>query len=117
MGAFNSAVVGQHYIIEFYQCGALLNNLQEIATIMYDAAVVSGATILSQHFHPFEPQGVSGVIVIAESHLSIHTWPEHDYAAIDVFTCSDKMSPDKALEHLQTMFRPQKIDVRKLRRG
>ena len=67
---------------------------------MVAAAVDCGATVLGESFHPFQPQGVSGVVVIAESHLSIHTWPEYGYAAVDIFTCGTSVQPEKAAEVL-----------------
>jgi S-adenosylmethionine decarboxylase len=67
---------------------------------MVDAAIDCGAVVLGDSFHRFSPQGVSGVVIIAESHLSIHTWPEHGYAAVDVFTCGTSVRPEKAAEVL-----------------
>jgi len=67
---------------------------------MLAAAIESGATVMGESFHYFSPQGVSGVVIIAESHLSIHTWPEYGYAAADIFTCGDAVQPEKAAEIL-----------------
>jgi S-adenosylmethionine decarboxylase proenzyme len=67
---------------------------------MVDAAIDCGAVVLGNSFHHFNPQGVSGVVIIAESHLSIHTWPEYGYAAVDVFTCGTTVQPEKAAEVL-----------------
>lgn len=79
---------GRHVLVECYDADfCALNNLLLIREAMLRAANAMGATIISDSFHQFSPQGVSGAVVIAESHLTIHTWPEEGYAAIDFFTC------------------------------
>ncbi|MFT7622495.1 MAG: S-adenosylmethionine decarboxylase proenzyme [Myxococcota bacterium] len=81
---------GQHLIAEYWQCqGSVLNDLDAIEALMKAGAVAAGATIVRSTFHRFAPNGVSGVVVIQESHLSVHTWPEKGYAAIDFYTCGD----------------------------
>jgi len=93
--------LGQHILAELYGCdGGRLNNLELLGRASLDAVERSGATIMSHHFKSFEPQGVSGVIVIAESHLSFHTWPEHGYAAVDYFTCGDRIDLHLAVDLL-----------------
>ncbi len=110
--------LGEHYIIELYECDHhILDDLQEVTTTMLEAARLAGATIIDERFHKFSPQGVSGVVVIAESHLSIHTWPELGYAALDLFTCSHDMDIDRAMELLKRVFKPGDTDVRYLPRG
>ena len=80
--------LGKHILAEYYGCDAsILNNLGLLEQSMLKAVMKSGATIIDSTFHQFSPQGVSGVIVIAESHMAMHTWPEYCYAAIDFFTC------------------------------
>lgn len=82
--------LGKHFIAEFYKCNPLvINDRQTVEDIMTAAATISGATIIKPFFHTFSPQGVSGIIVISESHFAIHTWPEYSYAAVDLFSCSD----------------------------
>jgi S-adenosylmethionine decarboxylase len=89
--------LGRHLLVELHDCDReALNDLDLIRDIMLKAAIESGAVILGNSFHRFSPQGVSGVVVIAESHLSIHTWPEFGYAAVDVFTCGTCVNPEKA---------------------
>lgn len=79
---------GQHLLAEYFGCNlSLLGDLDQIEKILRQAAVEAGATVVGAVFHRFSPQGVSGVVLIAESHLSIHTWPECGYAAVDFFTC------------------------------
>jgi S-adenosylmethionine decarboxylase len=94
--------LGKHWIIECYECDRdILDDPARIESIMIEAVNKSGASILGSHFHSFEPQGVSGAIIIAESHFTIHTWPEHRYAAIDAFTCGELIDVDAAMEFLK----------------
>ncbi len=80
--------LGKHIILELHKCNPdILKEPDQVKDIMEAAANVMGATIVISTFHHFSPLGVSGVVVIKESHLTIHTWPEHQYAAIDIFTC------------------------------
>lgn len=82
--------LGRHLLVEYYGCSfQALNDLQHIEQSMQGAALAADATIVTSTFHRFSPQGVSGVVVIQESHLSIHTWPETGYAAVDFYTCGD----------------------------
>jgi S-adenosylmethionine decarboxylase len=79
---------GRHILAEMTGCPPeVLNDLAALEICFRKCAVDGGATLVSSHFHHFSPQGVSGVVVIAESHITVHTWPEHGYAAVDVFTC------------------------------
>ncbi|MBK8190194.1 MAG: S-adenosylmethionine decarboxylase proenzyme [Vampirovibrionales bacterium] len=94
--------LGQHLLAEFYDCDPnVLNNVALIEQTMCEAAVKCGATIVQQNFHHFSPYGVSGVVIIAESHLAIHTWPEYGYAAVDLFTCGDSCDPMVAYDYLR----------------
>lgn len=80
--------LGRHVLLELYDCEAdLLRFPPASERILLAAAGAMGATVIGSHFHAFPPHGVSGVVVIAESHLTVHTWPEHRYAAVDVFSC------------------------------
>jgi S-adenosylmethionine decarboxylase proenzyme len=82
--------LGRHLLVEFHGCDShTLNDVIAIERLMVGAAKAARATIVTSVFHPFSPQGVSGVVVVEESHLSIHTWPEHGYAAVDFFTCGE----------------------------
>jgi len=110
--------LGQHYIIELYECNhSVLDDLKSVRDTLMEAARIAGATIIGEKFHRFSPQGVSGVVVIAESHLSIHTWPELGYAALDLFTCSHGMDIQAALDLLKRSFQPQDMDVHFMKRG
>ncbi len=93
--------LGRHLLVELHDCDReALNNLDLIRETMVKAAVDCGAVVLGDSFHRFSPQGVSGVVVIAESHLSVHTWPEYGYAAADIFTCGMSVDPQIAAEVL-----------------
>ena len=93
--------LGRHLLMELEDCNEeILNNLESIREAMMTAADEAGATIMGESFHRFAPHGISGVVVIAESHLFIHTWPEYGYAAADIFTCGNTVQPGKAAEIL-----------------
>jgi S-adenosylmethionine decarboxylase len=97
--------LGNHLILELYDCpGRILDDPEHVAHTMLAAVEASGATMIQPFFHQFAPQGVSGVVIISESHFSIHTWPEYGYAAIDVFTCGDVIDMDAAVESLRQGF-------------
>ena len=90
-------MVGKHCILELYDCEASrLDDEAFLRTSITIAAKRAGATLLNLITHRFEPQGVTGLALLAESHISIHTWPESGYAAVDVFTCGDHTMPEQA---------------------
>jgi S-adenosylmethionine decarboxylase proenzyme len=110
--------LGRQILVEYYNCDReSLNNRDHIASAMVEAANLSGATVVEEVFHLFNPHGISGVVVIAESHLSIHTWPEYGYAAVDLFTCGDEIEPEKAFEHLKDRLGAESVSVMELKRG
>lgn len=110
--------LGIHLLIELWSCNRQkIDNLDYLERIMSHAAEVAGATVLKTAFQDFNPQGVSGVVVIAESHLTIHTWPEHGYAAIDIFTCGSTVDPWKAAGFLKQELEAGEIQVRDFLRG
>ncbi len=88
-----------------------------VRDILVGAARACGATIVDVAFHEFNPFGVSGVVVIAESHISIHTWPEHRYAALDIFTCGDVIKPERAVAYVASRFRCKNPSVVEMKRG
>ncbi len=99
--ANSSENIGRHCILELYQCDqAKLNDEAFIRTTITLSAKIAGATLINLVTHSFKPQGVTGLALLAESHISIHTWPEIGYAAIDVFTCGDHTMPEKACKVL-----------------
>ncbi len=106
---------GTHLIIDLYEADRL-DDLQYIDETLRTCVEVAGATLLHIHLHPFEPTGVSGVAVLAESHISVHTWPEVGYAAFDVFMCGDA-KPELCVEVLEKAFKPGRTEVSELLRG
>ena len=110
--------LGKHLLLELNDCDPkLLNDIKFIREIMLAAANESGATVLGESFHQFSPQGVSGVILIAESHLSVHTWPEHGYAGADIFTCGTRVKPEKAAAVIIEKLKPRTHSVILMDRG
>ena len=110
--------LGRHLLVELHGCHPeSLKKVDVVKDILVGAARACGATIVDVAFHEFNPFGVSGVVVIAESHISIHTWPEYRYAAVDIFTCGDVIKPDVAVEYIATRFQCKKPSVVEMRRG
>ncbi len=110
--------LGRHLLIELHDCDReVINNLDFIREIMIKAAKDCGAVVLGDSFHRFSPQGVSGVVVIAESHLSVHTWPEYGYAAADIFTCGTTVDPQIAAEVLIKEFGCRNPNLTEVQRG
>lgn len=107
---------GAHLIVDLYQASRL-DDIEHIEQALRDCVDAAGATLLHIHLHHFEPNGgVSGVAVLAESHISIHSWPEHGYAALDVFMCGDA-NPDACVPVLREAFNPKRIAVSEHLRG
>ncbi|NBB70883.1 MAG: adenosylmethionine decarboxylase [Alphaproteobacteria bacterium] len=107
---------GAHLIIDLYGASGL-DDIDHVEQALRDCVDAAGATLLHIHLHPFEPNGgVSGVAVLAESHISIHSWPERSYAALDVFMCGDA-EPTKTVPVLERAFRPDQTAVNELKRG
>lgn len=110
--------MGRHILGEMYGCeDEILNNRDLIERAMVKAALDAGAEVREVAFHKFSPQGVSGVVVISESHLAIHTWPELGYAAVDVFTCGDNVNPWDACNYLADELKAVKVEAQEIRRG
>jgi S-adenosylmethionine decarboxylase len=110
--------LGLQLILELYGCNQrLLNDESKISHCILGAAEELGATILRSYFHKFHPQGITGIVVISESHLSIHTWPEHNYAAVDVFTCGEGTRPYEATDYIIKRLEPEKHHIQDISRG
>ena len=110
--------LGWQFAIDFYDCDQeLINDPAYLERALARAAEAAGATVIKSVFHEFSPHGVTGVIVIAESHLSIHTWPEYRYAAVDIFTCSQDMNNLRALDIINEALRARTYNLMELKRG
>jgi S-adenosylmethionine decarboxylase len=109
--------MGRHVISELWGCDFdKLNNMDYIEKTFVDAALKSGAEIREVAFHKFAPQGVSGVVIISESHLTIHSFPEHGYASIDVYTCGD-LDPNIAADYIAEALDAETCEKMELPRG
>ena len=109
---------GDHYLVVLHDCDpefiAIAKTTEEA---LLSAATRCGSTIIEHHFHQFSPHGVSGVILIAESHFSVHTWPENGFVAVDIFTSGEVMRPEVAIEILKEAFSADRVNVMKVTRG
>jgi len=110
--------LGKHLIVEVEGCDPKkLDDMKFVEEVLVAACEKAKATMVSKAFHKFNPQGVTGIILLAESHISVHTWPEHRYAAIDIFTCGSTADPWAALEYIKEKLNAKKMSVIELRRG
>ncbi|HXK32156.1 MAG TPA: adenosylmethionine decarboxylase [Candidatus Paceibacterota bacterium] len=107
---------GIHLIAEFWN-GKIIENPREIKKILIRSVKEAKSTPLEVVVHKFTPQGLTGVVLLAESHIAIHSWPEFNYIAIDIFTCGDWAKPQKALQYLNKIFKPKKVEIREIKRG
>lgn len=110
--------LGTHLLLELKNCRKnILGEIHFVETALMDAAIEAKATIVEHKFHEFSPFGISGMIIIAESHLSIHTWPEYGYAAVDIFTCGNLIKPQDAARFLIKRFESKEPQIMEIKRG
>jgi len=110
--------IGRHIIADFIGCSSLfLSNAEVLREELIRAAKTAGATVLGDAFHKFGHHGVTGIVIVGESHLSLHSWPEYGYVAVDVFTCGDHVDPWKAYKLLKEVLKPKYVSVIELKRG
>ncbi len=109
--------LGRHLVADFHGCTRDLNDPKLVMDALEKACEVAGATIISRTGHHFSPYGVTAVVVIAESHLAVHTWPEYGYAAVDLFTCGTSVDTWKAFDLVKTAFGATRVDVKDMPRG
>ncbi|SKA79942.1 adenosylmethionine decarboxylase proenzyme [Clostridium sp. USBA 49] len=110
--------LGRHILIEYYNCDKeVLKNHELIEEYMNEAARRANATIVTSCFHKFNPWGVSGAVIIQESHLTIHTWPEYGYASVDVYTCGESVNPWIAFEYLEDVLKASRSESTEVARG
>lgn len=116
--AESAEALGVQILADLHGCDrGVLDDVDRVRSLMIEAARRCGATIVEQCFHRFNPHGVSGVVVISESHLAIHTWPEHGYVALDLFTCGHAIDPNVCVAFLRDGFRSQSGTTRTVLRG
>lgn len=109
--------LGRHLIIELFQCDrTILNDPTTLEHHLLEAVKLSGATIIQPFFHQFSPHGISGIVVVAESHFSVHTWPEYGYCALDIFTCGE-IDGHEALKHLKDKLKAANASAMEIKRG
>lgn len=116
MGEKNHVYSGIHLLAEFWG-GQIIEDAEKIKEMLIEAVKRANNTPLEFMVHKFQPQGVTGIVLLAESHISIHTWPEFNYVALDIYTCGDKSLPLKALEYLKSEFQPKHCEVNTIKRG
>ena len=110
--------LGKHLIIELFQCDStILNNPKTLEHHLLAAVKLSGATVIQPFFHQFSPHGVTGVVVVAESHFCLHTWPEYGYCALDIFTCGDSVDANLSLDYLKESLKAANASVMEIKRG
>lgn len=109
--------LGQHLVIELWGCNDGINHPETVRQAILDAVKAANATLLNLYVHEFSPHGVTAVAVLSESHLSVHSWPEHGYLAADVFTCGTTARPKAAAEVLRQYFQPTVVELKEIPRG
>lgn len=110
--------IGHHYIVEASGCSPdVIGKVESVEQILVRAAEVASVQVWSISFHRFSPNGVSGVVVISESHLALHTWPEYGYVALDIFTCGDDAKPETAMAYALKEFGAKTAHITEVTRG
>jgi len=109
--------LGRQLVVELWGCERATDDAEGIRRALFRAVERAGATVIEVCVHPFSPHGVSGMAMLAESHIAVHTWPETGYVAVDVFTCGETVAPERAVEVLCDLFCPQHTSVVEIRRG
>jgi len=110
--------LGRTSLVEFYNCATTaLDDRQKMVDILLKSAELSGATVIKNTSFHFTPQGVSAIVVIAESHFAIHTWPEYSYCAVDMFTCGEAIDESKAMQYLKKALQAKSVSVVEVKRG
>ncbi|MBN1913317.1 MAG: adenosylmethionine decarboxylase [Candidatus Omnitrophica bacterium] len=106
-----------HLLADFMAPKNNIEDTEEIEKLLFEAALAANNTPIKTIVHKFPVQGVTGVILLAESHIAIHTWPEHDYISIDIFTCGKNTQPYQALEYLKNKFSPRQVRIKEVIRS
>ena len=107
---------GVHYMAEFW--GAeVIEDPARLSRLLHGAAHAGHSTVVREAMHAYAPHGITGFILLAESHLSLHTWPELDYIAVDIFTCGDQADGQAAIAYLEQELAPERVEIQQVRRG
>ena len=110
--------LGRHALADIYDCkNNILDNISEIKKILLEACKIADLTVVETTFHEFEPIGLSGVVVLAESHITIHTWTEYNSVTIDAFTCGSSMHPSKVCEIIADKLKSKNRKIKEYKRG
>ncbi|MEW6605967.1 MAG: adenosylmethionine decarboxylase [bacterium] len=110
--------LGQHLLVELFECNRkILDDEKMMEEILIQSAIIGGATVMKHLSHKYSPQGVSAIVIIAESHLSIHTWPEYGYAGCDIFACANSLKMEKALDYIVSQVEPTNFTLLEIKRG
>jgi S-adenosylmethionine decarboxylase len=110
--------LGRHLIIELFHCDrTILNDQKTLESYLLEAVRLSGATTIQPFFHHFSPHGISGIVLIAESHFAVHTWPEYGYCAMDIFTCGEQIKAQEALAFLREKLGAGTVTTLEIKRG
>ena len=118
MAKVTHSPIGHHYIVEASGCDSkVIGSVEKVQQILVKAAEIAGASVWSISSSKFPPSGVSGVVVISESHISTHTWPEMGYAALDIYTCGTNVKPDKAVIYAVEAFGAETSHITEITRG
>lgn len=112
------SALGKHFLLDLKDCSReLLNDLDFLKGVLSSIAKDAGTSVIGESFHQFQPQGISGVVLITGAHLCIHTWPEHAYAAIDIFTYGDLFQPEEAARLIIEKLEAKNPSIVELKRG
>lgn len=109
--------LGHQFIADIYDCAMDIGNPEFVKKVALEAAEIGNATIIKEVTHEFSPHGLSCVLVISESHIALHTWPEHGYVAVDIFTCDLAVDGDKIVDFIKTQFNADRVETKRLHRG
>ncbi|MBM82534.1 MAG: adenosylmethionine decarboxylase [Planctomycetaceae bacterium] len=109
--------LGRHLLLELWGCNPNINDPEAVRRALIESVEAVGAKLINVNVHAFSPYGVTGLALLAESHMSLHSWPEHGYLAADLFTCGTSARPREAVSVLQGIFEPERIEVQEIRRG
>jgi S-adenosylmethionine decarboxylase len=110
--------LGYNIFADMYGCDAsILNDVEYLRAVMKEAARKGNMSVVRTIFHRYEPHGVTGVVIVKESHLAIHTWPEYSFASVDIFLCGTNSNPYEALKYIELKLRPKKVYTNSMERG